>query len=373
MRRRSGRPLHILLTHHYAWPEVRRGGERYLHELGAALHWAGHRVAICTTSPTPGRAEVLGVRVRYLPRRTNHLHRYLEQASEACFGLEVLIREALAPLDVWHAFGTADGAAAATLGRWRPGVRSAYLDLGSPSRVWRDGRPDTDLHERIVRDVDEYLCLSEYSNGFLRSDYGREGRVVGGGVDLDRFGPAERRTPAPTLVFPSAVNESRKNLPLLLEAVAVLRRRRVDVRLLLCGPGDPSAVLSAAPDEARLATDVLGVPGDADLVRIYGQAWATVLPAEFEAFGLVLVESLACGTPVVTLAEGAPAEVAQPGVGFRSADGSAEALADACEDALGLAADPASVEACRTVAEGYDWKTAVVPRIEAAYRGEPAP
>ncbi|MEY2469223.1 MAG: hypothetical protein QOF21_1921, partial [Actinomycetota bacterium] len=33
--------MRILLSHVYSWPEVRRGGERYLHELGAALVEAG--------------------------------------------------------------------------------------------------------------------------------------------------------------------------------------------------------------------------------------------------------------------------------------------------------------------------------------------
>ena len=40
------------------------------------------------------------------------------------------------------------------------------------------------------------------------------------------------------------------------------------------------------------------------LVRLYRSAWVTVLPAFREAFGLVVVESLACGTPVVGMRDG---------------------------------------------------------------------
>ncbi|MEX2393283.1 MAG: glycosyltransferase, partial [Actinomycetota bacterium] len=38
--------MRIALTHAFCWPEVRRGGERYLHELGGALARRGHRVTI---------------------------------------------------------------------------------------------------------------------------------------------------------------------------------------------------------------------------------------------------------------------------------------------------------------------------------------
>jgi phosphatidylinositol alpha-mannosyltransferase len=367
------RPLRILLTHVYAWPDVRRGGERYMHEASAALADAGHKVTILSTSPNPGRRQVLGVDVRYLPRR-NRLRRYGELSVEACFGVESLAREALARLDVWHAFGTADGAAAATLGRWRPFVRSAYTDLGNPDRSWREARPDARLVERIVRDVDEYLCLSAFSQSFLVSDYGRSGRVIGGGVDLRRFAPAKQRRPEPTLLFSGSVSEPRKNLPLLLEALAVLRERRPDVRLLITGPGDAGPSLAAAPARAREAAEWIGVGEVADLERLYGEAWATVLPSEQEAFGLVLVESLACGTPVVTLAEGGPAELATPGVGFQAVERTAAALADACEAALDLAATGAeAVEACRAAAARHDWRSGVVPKLEAAYRGLPPP
>ena len=249
------------------------------------------------------------------------------------------------------------------------GMRSVYTDLGIPELPYRDTRSDWRLHRFVVRRVDRYVCLSGAAGDKLREHYGREPNVLGGGVDLRAFNPAGTRHPTPALLFPSDVNEPRKNASLLLEAVALLRARHPTLELWLCGPGDPSGVVAAAPGRAREAVVRFGVGSFEDLVGLYGRAWATVLPSENEAFGLVVVESLACGTPVVTLAGGAPSELVRPEIGATSAR-SPEALADACERALELAADPGTVDACRAAAQPHDWRHGIVPRIEAIYAGD---
>ena len=103
------------------------------------------------------------------------------------------------------------------------------------------------------------------------------------------------------------------------------------------------------------------------LGELYGRAWVTVLPSVHEAFGLVLVESLACGTPIVALDEGGPGEIVQPGIGVRALP-TPEGLADACAEALDLAAEPDIATVCRAHSERYDWRTAIVPALEAVYR-----
>src|SRR3954454_10962271 len=175
--------LQIALTHVYAWPEVRRGGERYLHELASALADCGHHVRVLTTAPVPHRDTVLGVEVTYLRRRRMATRRFGPHADEVAFGLQTLSRLAARPPDVWHAFGTADAAAATALGRVRS-VRSVYTDLGSPGRKSRVRRPDRRLHRFVVEHADHPLCLSEAAGNVLLDDWGRPPEVVGGGVDL---------------------------------------------------------------------------------------------------------------------------------------------------------------------------------------------
>jgi glycosyltransferase involved in cell wall biosynthesis len=248
------------------------------------------------------------------------------------------------------------------------GVTSVYTDLGISERSWRDRRPDRRLYNIAVDRIDRYICLSEAAAAPVRRDYGRDVEVLGGGVDMNAFTPAPTRETVPTLLFPSAVEEPRKNFPLLLNAFGLLRARKPNVQLWIAGPGDPSTALASASAAARDGVVPLGVGELADLPTLYGRAWATVLPSSGEAFGIVVLESLACGTPVVTLDEGGASELVNDGVGARSAPTPAS-LADACERALALAEQTDIAARCREAARPHDWRGGVVPRLERIYEG----
>ena len=357
--------LRILLTHVYAWPEVRRGGERYLHEVSAGLAAAGHEVRIVSTARRAHRARIDDVEVMNVRRRHFWKSRFGNLSDEVAFGAQALARLATKRFDVWHALGTADAAAASLVASVRKGT-SVYTDLGISAKSWRAQRRDRRLYDIVVRKVDRYICLSESAARSVENDYGRDTRVLGGGVNVDAFAPATSRNRAPALLFTSDLTEPRKNFPLLLEAFALVRERRPDAELWIAGPGDPEQALRAAPARARDGVVLVGVGALSDLPALYGKAWATVLPSSGEAFGLVVLESLACGTPVVTLDDAGPAELVQPGIGVKAA-ASPESLAAACDEALDLARDPQIVERCRAAAEPHDWRRGVIPRLEKIY------
>ncbi len=87
---------------------------------------------------------------------------------------------------------------------------------------------------------------------------------------------------------------------------------------------------------------------------------------------MVLIESLACGTPIVTTTEGAPQELVEPGVnGELTSPGDVEGLAAALVRALRLARDPGTVDACRSSSERFDWDRGIAPLAERLYSGEP--
>jgi glycosyltransferase involved in cell wall biosynthesis len=363
------RPLRIALTHVYCWPEVRRGAERYVHELAAALIRAGHHVEFFSSDVTPSRDVVLGVTVRRLKRRWG-LHPWFGAlADHVAFGVQSLGVVPLRRFDVWHAVSTGDGAAAALASAVRPGLRSVYTEAGFPWRCFRDERSDHRLYDFLIAHVDELVCLSEPAARAAQQDYGRRAHVVPGGVDLATFHGDGPREPNPVLLFPGSLEEPRKNIALLLEAAALLRDRGLSFEVWLVGPGELPTDLSELARRGLGAVTVLRTAASDELPSLFRSAWVTVLPSESEVFGLVVLESLATGTPAVVLNDGlGPASLVTEATGVTT-EATAHALAEACAKAIDLARDPATAAACRTSAEAYDWDTVVVPALLRVYRG----
>jgi phosphatidylinositol alpha-mannosyltransferase len=212
--------------------------------------------------------------------------------------------------------------------------------------------------------------MSQWALDWLLREYGRDdGVVIPGGVRLDSFTPRPRSS-EPTLLFSGVLDEPRKGIATLLEALPAIAAVEPGVRLWLSGPGDPGPFLDAAPDEAVGRTTVLG-PGDAaGQQERYGTAWATCLPSVSDSFGMALIESLACGTPIVVTTDGAPQELVRSGTGELCEPWDAAGLADACLRAIALARRPETATACRESVRRFDWREGLAPHVERLYRGE---
>jgi phosphatidylinositol alpha-mannosyltransferase len=369
--------MRVALTSVHCWPDVRRGGERYVHELAAALARAGHDVDILSTGSRAGRDTVLGVPVRRLPVRHApgaYPDPWQDVSIERAFGMQALAHLTAPVLagryDVWHATSTGDGAAAAVTGRLRRGLRTVFTDHGFPAKASRSARPDRREHGVVVRNIDDYVCVSRAAAEFLQRDYGRAATVVPPGVRLEAHHVADTREQRPTLLYAGSLVEPRKGVGLLLDAVELMLTDQPGLQVWLYGPGDPTPVLCGRPDAVRAAVTVARLADDDELRAAYGTAWVTVLPSHAESFGMTVVESLASGTPAVVLAEGGgPAEIIDDVQVGRRAEATAAGLAAACAEALELAVRPGTAAACRERAAAYDWDLAVVPELERVYAG----
>jgi len=165
-----------------------------------------------------------------------------------------------------------------------------------------------------------------------------------------------------------------KGLVTLVEAIAILRRRRPDAHLVVVGSPRPNGPVSRAVaalglDKAaiRFATGV----SDSGLVDLYAQAEVAAVPSLYEGFSLPAIEAMACGVPLVATTAGALPEVAgihdetawlvPPGDPRRLA----EALGDALEDDAGRLR-VGSAARTRVLAR-YSWEASAVAHA-AAYR-----
>lgn len=244
----------------------------------------------------------------------------------------------------------------------------------SSNRAYRLARP---LLRRAVRRLDQLTAVSPAAAAYHAKALGLpEGRfrLVPNGVDVARFSDAE---PLPeiveddheTLLFVGRL-EPRKGLSQLVHAFIELKATRPGLRLLVVGEG-PERDVCQALLPGRLRSDVvfLGRVDQDDLPRFYRSADVYVSPAlGGESFGIVLLEAMAAGTPVVA------SDI--PGYRTVLSDGKQGRLVPprdvkALAAALGALLDnPALREAMaregqRTV-DGYDW-TRVAAQVRDVY------
>jgi phosphatidyl-myo-inositol alpha-mannosyltransferase len=359
--------VRIALTHAFCWPEVRRGAERFLPELAAALARRGHDVVHFSAAREPGRERVRGVETVRLRRVFAAQYRH-----EADFGLRLLPRLAAGRFDAVHSLGRHDAVASIRAARLRrDGRRTVFTDLGLPdARWWRQqGLFQARAAARVVAGIDVYSGMSQSALDHLAANYGRtDGVVVPGGVDMASFHPAPQRETTPTILFSGAVAEPRKGVSVLLEALGLIAAAEPEVALWLSGPGDAGPLVAAAPQAVGERVRVLGLGAVDGQPERYGRAWVTCLPSTHDSFGMSLLESLACGTPVVTTTHSAPQELVQTGVtGELCPPHDPAALAAACLRGFELARAPGIAERCRDTARAYDWDGALAPLCERLY------
>jgi phosphatidyl-myo-inositol alpha-mannosyltransferase len=354
--------MRIAITHPYSWPDVRRGAERIIVESSAALAARGHHVTVLTSGGAASRSRSSGVRTVRYRRIFGGPYRH-----EHWFGWRVLPALVAGRFDVVHSMSPWDAVSSMKAARIT-GHRTIYQELGNPVRAKVEKRGDRRAREQVIDGIDVFGCMSEFSRSYLVDDWGRPGAIIPGGVQMERFRPAPRHG-APTILFAGAVDRPEKGVRELLDAVALLAEREPDVRLLISGPGDAAPLLAEAPAAARERTTVLPLGEPEELAEQYARAWVTCLPTLWDSFGLVVIESMAAGTPAVVGPRGAPPEVVEPGAGVVAPSLEAEPLAKALAEGLELSQRPGTVERCREVAARYDWHDGVAPLLEDLYRG----
>jgi phosphatidylinositol alpha-mannosyltransferase len=333
------------------WPEVRRGSERVIDGLARGLVARGHHPRLITSHPgarettTDGFPVIRNRRLAERPLRLLGLHEY---AGHVPAGYRTLRR---GDDDLAHAFYLTDALAAVRWSR-RTGRPAVYSPMGVPiPELLHGNRLRLAMWRRATARSAAVVALSEAAAAPMRT-LGVEPRVISPGVDLEAFRRSGERAPEPTILCPAALDDPRKRIGLLLEAHEIVRRRRPGTRLVLSRPGDMNS--AHALDLPRDGVELRDLDVHSDLVRAYSEAWVTALPSTAEAFGLVLVESLACGTPVVGSNDAGASEIVNTdGVGRLFSGDDPSALAAALEEALGLVDESGIESACRRRAEDY--------------------
>ena len=375
--------LRIRMATEYAYPTL-GGISEHVHHLSRELVALGHEVEVVTSNIGPARSlverDVQAEREHgYVTRRIGRGLPYPSNGSIArVTALPVpwaAMRQALAGADVVHAQGLLGpvlpplavrlSEAPVTVGTFH-----TYVEGG---RHWcyrvggRWGRS-------ILNRLDRRIAVSQACIDGLIGTFPGTYDIIPNGVDCDRFRPladGDARPAGPPRILFVGRLEPRNALGDLLNACGEVARRGYNFVIQVAGDGPTRGINERLARRLGIAERIewLGMIHD-DLPRRYREATLLAAPCTLASFGVILIEALASGTPIVCA----------DNVGFRQvirdgAPGAFVPMRDPHALAEGLVAvldDPALrvdwARRGRAVAtERYDWR-GVAERVESLYR-----
>jgi D-inositol-3-phosphate glycosyltransferase len=366
--------LHVAMLSVHTCPLAALGGKEtggmnvYVREVSRELGRMGVSVDVFTRSQDPSIQRVvrLGERARVIhlaagaeaPMARERVYDHMDEFVE---GVEAWrIAEAI-DYDLIHAHYWLSGVAALTLKRrWSVPVLQMFHTLARlKNRVARSAaelEPLVRVEEetRIVSEADRIVAANVVERAELLRDYAAHASRIATipcGVDTDLFTPGDRAQARrrlglddrPVLLWVGRIAPI-KGLDTLLDTVARLREGGRDMRLLVVG-GEADEPTNGHETSLRRRIAALGLGESVRFVGpqpqsvlplYYTAADVTVLPSYYESFGMVALEAMACGSPVIASRVGGLVTTVRDGVtGFLVPDGDVEALSERIETLVG--------------------------------------
>jgi glycosyltransferase involved in cell wall biosynthesis len=249
-----------------------------------------------------------------------------------------------------------------------PWAAESGVEQSNKMATWIKAKMEQSVYSAAKR----FIVLSSAFKTELTRRYGVEEervRVIPGGVNTARFNCEITRAEARSQlgwrstgkIFVSVRRQVRRmGLENLIDAAEILQREGLDFTLYLGGTGNISAELQTRINDRQLGSKVkmLGRIPDSELPLVYRAADLSIVPSQsLEGFGLIAVESLAAGTPVLVTPVGGLPEIVLPFAPqcvFENT--SAQAIANGLRQALDATEMLPSEEACRSYAtDNFSW------------------
>jgi phosphatidylinositol alpha-mannosyltransferase len=351
----------------YAW-DVPGGVQFHVRDLAAHLIALGHEVSVLAPAdddtPVPPYVVVAG---RAVPVPYNGSVARLNFGFLSAARVRRWLHEGAFDVVHLHEPGTPSLSLLACWAATAPMV--ATFHTSNPrSRAMTAANP---ILQPALEKINARIAVSEYARRTLVEHLGGDAVVIPNGVDVAYFADASPRadwvTPegddgpdgkGGTIGFIGRLDEPRKGLPILLEAFPQILAARPRTRLLVAGRGDIDEATQLLPAEARANVTFLGMVSDEEKAELLRSVDVYCAPnTGGESFGIILVEAMSAGAPVLATDLDAFSLVLEGGAaGLMFPNGDSAALADA---ALGLLADPGRRAILREKAaekvRKYDW------------------
>ncbi len=366
----SEEPLNVGIVCPYAWDSP-GGVQFHIRDLRDALVRLGHSVSVLapaeddstlpdyvTSTGKPVAVKYNGsvARLNVGVRSTRRLRDWIRDGDFDVMHVHEPISPGISAVAIWAAQGPIVATWHSSMEKSRALSASFYIA------------------QTVMEKTRGRIAVSELARRTLVEHLGGDAVLIPNGVECSNFAAGSPFPGWPgsggALYFLGRLDEPRKGLSILLEAMPTIAGANPDVRLLLAGPGDEAEIRDSVPGDVAERLTFLGLVSEEDKVNAFHSADIYVAPnTGGESFGIVLLESMASGTAVVASDLEAFRRVlddGRAGANFRNHDS-----ADLARVVNELLADPKLRQELVTVGRDrallYDWSR-VAREIVDVYR-----
>jgi D-inositol-3-phosphate glycosyltransferase len=311
----------------------------YVRDLTLELSRRGIFVDVYTRSqdPTLPRIKPLGDRGRVIhvgagPERPYNKNQVYDHLAEFAAGVQAQVEADRVAYDLIYSHYWLSGLAAARLrSLWHSPIVQMFHTLAemknrvAQTPAEREPSQRVNCEGEIMRFVDRLIAATPLEKNQMTWLYGADRdkiSIVPPGVDLGRFKPLPKAEARQHLGIPAHHQmilfvgriQPLKGIDILLKALAQVRAREPAITENMClsiiggDPNPDSDIEQAEFDRLGVLRSELGI-GDLvtflgakdqdSLVYFYSAAEMVVMPSHYESFGMVALEAMACGTPVI--------------------------------------------------------------------------
>ena len=359
----------------YSW-DVPGGVSAHVADLAEALIQMGHFVSVLapaefdellpnyvvsTGKPRAVKYNGSVARLSFGPIAARKVSKWIEEGEFDVLHVHEPLAPSLSVLACWAAKGP-------IVATWHSSMEKSRMMLTLSK-----------LAQTAMEKVSARIAVSEAARATLIKHVGGDAVVIPNGVDFAAFSHSKPMFGWPganlSIVFLGRGDEPRKGLSILVDAFPEIRRNYPGIRLLIAGPGEPENVLKKLSASDRSGVTVLGMIAPQDKASVLASGTIYVAPnTGGESFGIVLLEAMATGTPVVASNLEAFERVldhGRAGITFENENSS-----DLARAMIALLGDPArrtelSIQGKSRAAE-FDWSV-VASRIVDVYESVRVP
>lgn len=207
---------------------------------------------------------------------------------------------------------------------------------------------------RCVTTVSNILAQAMQNHGLKNANY----QILPNVVDTNLFKPIPHHNEVPKIVHVSCFEDKSKNISGLLVAFKIMKEKGIAYQAVLIGEGMDLELLKQKAIDMRLTDQVrfTGLLQGQELVDELATGDFFVLPSHYETGGIVLLEALACGLPVIATKVGALPEIVNDDNGVLVPANNVPALAEAMEQCCHSYGHYSSDELRKQIVERYSYE-----------------